>query len=410
MSTRAVGGVHWPDLDGLRAFAILLVLARHSLRPFVSETIYQPVAALGSMDLTPFLLNGWTGVDLFFVLSGFLIGRQAWRRDGLARFWFRRVTRIVPAYWACLTVVAVGITLRDAWPKAGPSFAAHLLMLQDYTGAVFVPAFWSLGAEEKFYLAAPLIVSAVTLLRRPRLQGVALALLWACPIALRAWAAADVSVVSYETYFATFRSPFHLTCESLVLGFTIAWLSMHVRLQSLAAGAREAIFWGGTALVLAALTPGVILLRITPATIVWPSAVVGMGFGAMVLAAVAGPGSYSRCLGWTGWRPLATGAYTLYLTHMMVMPIALALGGWLAWTRGSITQEWLSFLPWYLLLSVASAWLLHRLVERPVLQWRDRRETVRPTRPALRTVSVRLLSPPYLDGRASISGGRVLRR
>lgn len=383
MSTRAVGGVHWPDLDGLRAFAILLVLARHSLRPFISEDTYQPVAALGPVDLTPLLLNGWTGVDLFFVLSGFLIGRQAWRRDGLARFWYRRVTRIVPAYWTCLAVVAVGITLSGAWPTAGADFAAHLLMLQDYTGAVFVPAFWSLGAEEKFYLAAPLIVSAVALLPSVRLQGAALALLWALPIALRAWTAADVSVMSYGTYFPAFRSPFHLTCESLVLGFTIAWLSMHVRLQALGARARETIFWSGTALVLACLTPVVILGRITPATIIWPSAVIGIGFGALVLAVVAGPGSYSRCLGWTGWRPLATGAYTLYLTHMMVMPIASALGGRFAWTRGSITQEWLSFLPWYLLLSVASAWLLHCFVERPVLQWRDRREAVRRTRPAL---------------------------
>ena len=377
MSRRAVAGVHWPDLDGLRAFAILLVLARHSLRPFISEDAYQPVAALGPVDLTPFLLNGWTGVDLFFVLSGFLIGRQAWRRDGLARFWFRRVTRIVPAYWACLAVIAMGLTVGGAWPKAGASFGAHVLMLQDYTGAVFVPAFWSLGAEEKFYLAAPLIVSAVALVPGVRLQGAALALLWACPIALRAWAAADVTVVSYDAYFPAFRSPFHLTCESLVLGFTIAWLSMHVRLQSLTLRMREAIFWSGVALVLAWLTPAVILGRITPATIVWPSAVIGIGFGAMVLAVVAGSGSYSRCLGWTGWRPLATGAYSLYLTHMMVMPIASALGGRFMWTRGSITQEWLSFLPWYLLLSVASAWLLHRFVERPVLEWRDRREAIR---------------------------------
>jgi peptidoglycan/LPS O-acetylase OafA/YrhL len=205
VSTRTVAGVHWADLDGLRAIAILLVLARHSLRPFISEDTYQPVAAVGPVDLTPFLLNGWTGVDLFFVLSGFLIGRQAWRRDGLARFWFRRVTRIVPAYWTCLLVVAVGITLSGAWPRAGTGFAAHLLMLQDYTGASFVPAFWSLGAEEKFYLAAPLIVSAVAFLPAVRLQGAALALLWALPVGLRAWAAADVTVVSYETYFPAFR-------------------------------------------------------------------------------------------------------------------------------------------------------------------------------------------------------------
>lgn len=253
-------------------------------------------------------------------------------------------------------------------------FAAHLLMLQDYTGAAFVPAFWSLGAEEKFYLAAPLIVCAVAHLPGRRAQGFALALLWSLPIALRAWASAGSGVVAYSTYFPSFRSPFHLTCESLVLGFTIAWLSIHLRLDALRGYRREVLFWSGTGLVLFWLLPSVILARITPATIVWPSALIGVGFGAMVLAAVAGPGSYSRGLAWTGWRPLATGSYTLYLTHMMVMPIAIAMGRHTAWGHGSLTQQWVSFLPWYLLLSLASAWLLHTLVERPVLQWRDRSE------------------------------------
>ena len=77
---------------------------------------------VGSFDLTPFLLNGWIGVDLFFVLSGFLIGRQAWRGDSLLRFWFKRVTRILPAYWACLGVVAIGLTLPAPGRRAGPTF------------------------------------------------------------------------------------------------------------------------------------------------------------------------------------------------------------------------------------------------------------------------------------------------
>jgi hypothetical protein len=96
--SRSVDGVHWADLDGLRALAILLVLARHSLRPFVPDDAYQSVVTIGPIDLTPSFLNGWIGVDLFFVLSGFLIGCQAWRGDSLLRFWFKRVTRILPAY------------------------------------------------------------------------------------------------------------------------------------------------------------------------------------------------------------------------------------------------------------------------------------------------------------------------
>jgi peptidoglycan/LPS O-acetylase OafA/YrhL len=376
VSQRAVGGVHWPELDGLRALAILLVIARHSLRPFIANDTYTPILTLGSIDLTPSLLNGWIGVDLFFVLSGFLIGRQAWRCDSLARFWFKRVTRILPAYWTCLAVVAIAITAAGRWPGARGDFFAHVVMLQDYTGSVFVPAFWSLGAEEKFYLLAPLFVLLVARCRRTWMQGCVLAALWLCPVLIRAIAAASIDgTVSYLDYFTRYRSPFHLTCESLVLGFTIAWLSLnagHLRVLQ-RRFTRELLFWGGAAVVLWWLLPSEILGRIDTWTIVAAPAVIGLAFGAMVLAVVvSGAGSFSPWFGWRGWRPIATGSYTLYLTHMLAIPVADVLAKAVSGDGGSLTAQWLAFLPWYLGASVFAAFALHRLVEKPVLDWRDR--------------------------------------
>ncbi len=374
MSARTVDGVHWPDLDGLRALAILLVLGRHSLRPFISEDMYQSVVAIGSFDMTPLVLNGWVGVDLFFVLSGFLIGRQAWRGGGLARFWFKRATRILPAYWTCLAIIGVGLTMGNAWPRAGADFLAHLVMLQDYTGSSFVPAFWSLGAEEKFYLLAPFFVFAIARISSVGWQGASLLALWLLPVVTRAVLAADLTTpLSYNDYFFRYRSPFHLTSESLVLGFAIAWLSRNGRINTLGRPLREVLFWGGAANVLFWMAPGVILSGIGVGTIVWAPALIGVGFGAMVLSAVAGEGSYSLCFGWSGWRPIAIGSYTLYLTHMMVIPIATALAQTYPLTaRLSITQQWVAFLPWYLALAGASAFLLHAFVEKPVLDWRER--------------------------------------
>ena len=392
MSTRDVDGVHWADLDGLRALAILLVLGRHSLRPFISEDAYQPVVALGSIDATPLMLNGWIGVDLFFVLSGFLIGRQAWRGDSLLRFWFKRVTRILPAYWACLGIVAIVLTMAGAWPKSGADFLAHLVMLQDYTGSVFVPSFWSLGAEEKFYLLAPLLVfvlahstgSGQARLRVRVWQGAGLLALWLLPVMWRVWASGSVAgVVTYAEYFPQYRSPFHLTCESLVLGFAIAWMSRQTWSSGVTRPIREALFWGGAAGVVYWLAPSVILRAIDAETIVIAPALIGLCFGAMVLAAVSGSGSYSRLIGRAMWRPLATGSYTLYLTHMMVLPVAAALAARstpLA-EGATLTTRWLSFLPWYLVMTVLSAYLLHRFVERPVLVWRDRRLRAMTTTP-----------------------------
>lgn len=363
MSARTVDGTHWADLDGLRALAILLVLARHSLRPFISEDAYQSVVTIGSIDVTPLLLNGWIGVDLFFVLSGFLIGRQAWRGDSVTRFWFKRVTRILPAYWACLGVVAIGLTIAGTWPKSGGDFLAHLVMLQDYTGSVFVPAFWSLGAEEKFYLLAPLLVFVLARMRLPLWQGIGLLVLWLLPVIGRVTAASGLTgAISYDAYFPQYRSPFHLTCESLVLGFAIAWVSRQSWSIRINRSVRETLFWGGAAGIAYWMVPSTILLTITARTIVLAPALIGLCFGAMVLAAVSGPGSYSRLLGRTVWRPLATGSYTLYLTHMMVLPLAAA-----------VATQWITFVPWYLALTSLSAYLLHRFVERPVLMWRDRR-------------------------------------
>ena len=387
MSTRTVGGVpalsersqsngHWADLDGLRACAILLVLGRHSLRPFISEDAFQPVVSIGSLDLTPLLLNGWIGVDLFFVLSGFLIGRQAWRGDSLRRFWFKRMTRILPAYWVCLGVVAIGLTIAGTWPKNGAHFLAHVVMLQDYTGSVFVPSFWSLGAEEKFYLLAPLLVFVLGRSRLRLWQGAGLLGLWLLPVAWRLAAADDlVGVVSYAEYFPAYRSPFHLTCESLVLGFAIAWMSRQQWSSRIDRTIREALFWVGAAGVVYWLVPSVILRSIDARTIVSAPALIGLCFGAMVLAAVTGPGSYSLILGRATWRPLATGSYTLYLTHMMVLPVAAALAARIAplESGASATVRWMAFMPWYLALTALSAYLLHRYVERPTLRWRDAR-------------------------------------
>ncbi len=71
-------------------------------------------------------------------------------------------------------------------------------MLQDYTGSVFVPAFWSLGAEEKFYLLAPFLAFGLVRVRPPWLQGGAILALWLLPVVTRAMAARDVvSPLSY---------------------------------------------------------------------------------------------------------------------------------------------------------------------------------------------------------------------
>jgi peptidoglycan/LPS O-acetylase OafA/YrhL len=152
---------HNPWLDLLRATAIVLVLMRHGAREIGVEG-----APVGFRNL---MLNGWVGVDLFFVLSGFLIARQLLREIGasgtldLPRFLLRRGLRIVPAYAAVLALVVLGaFPLYAVNPdNLGLRTVYHLVFLQDYLPADINVVYWSLGVEEKFYLAAPLIVFAI---------------------------------------------------------------------------------------------------------------------------------------------------------------------------------------------------------------------------------------------------------
>lgn len=145
-------------LDGLRSIAILLVVSGHLSASF-SKT-YGPTA----YSRLPFVQNGWVGVDLFFVLSGFFIGGQLWKElrrrhtIDVRRFVIRRGLRIWPLYFFIyLCVLTVAVTL-------GGGAAAHeygwsdLLFVTNYHNRGIVEGSWSLCTEEQFYIIAPIVL------------------------------------------------------------------------------------------------------------------------------------------------------------------------------------------------------------------------------------------------------------
>jgi peptidoglycan/LPS O-acetylase OafA/YrhL len=159
---------HWPALDGLRGIAILLVMAYHFM-PWVPDS-------RGFGYWVPTLVqSGWCGVDLFFVLSGFLItgllaGSQPSLRT-LRNFYARRVLRIVPLCWGVLVVLFVigpALGWYDARAIRGHeiwywTFTANLPYVRGIEQALHVPwfsldHFWSLAVEEQLYLLWPWVV------------------------------------------------------------------------------------------------------------------------------------------------------------------------------------------------------------------------------------------------------------
>jgi peptidoglycan/LPS O-acetylase OafA/YrhL len=149
------GESYFPALDGLRAICILLVMFNH---------VHEPV---------PRGLQGRIGVDIFFVLSGFLITtlllreRERHGNVSLSGFYTRRFFRIVPVY-ALVVMVYLGVAYfsHDAvrWREFKGGLPYLLTFMQEYRPAatgVMLGHAWSLGIEEKFYLVWPLLIVAL---------------------------------------------------------------------------------------------------------------------------------------------------------------------------------------------------------------------------------------------------------
>lgn len=207
---------HLPALDGLRGWAILTVLLHH----FTPQ-------AVGGSPFTRALLAvthaGWTGVDLFFVLSGFLITgillRTREKPNFFLNFYARRTLRIFPLYYGSLVLLLIVVPLLARGHYTGPFMQAHFKTLLnalpdmlpgqgwlwlygtnfkiaiDQERWQFVNHFWSLAVEEHFYMLWPLVVFHLS---KKSLVGVCGLCLFSAPLLrLAAMAGGFDSVVPY---------------------------------------------------------------------------------------------------------------------------------------------------------------------------------------------------------------------
>ena len=180
-----------PELDTVRGVAILMVFVFHAFEDFAPAGATTP---LWERLLLAAASLGWAGVNLFFVLSGFLITGilldGADRPRYYSRFYFRRALRILPAYYLLIVVLLlvsrVGfVTHRTSWAFAGLSFV-YLSNITPLLGVArdYAPL-WSLAVEEHFYLVWP---AAVRQLRGK--LAIAAGLVCVCEPLLRAFCVA----------------------------------------------------------------------------------------------------------------------------------------------------------------------------------------------------------------------------
>jgi peptidoglycan/LPS O-acetylase OafA/YrhL len=352
-----------PGLDLLRAIAIVWVMLFHSW--VVSEQcgVFQPIADYG-----------WMGVDLFFVLSGYLIGYQLLKPLSLGEpvhfgeFYRRRAYRILPAF---LTVLAVYVWF-PAWREAPGlqptwqflTFTMNLLI--DYQHNQAFSHAWSLCVEEQFYLVFPFLAWLLT--RRPSWRitvcvGVAVV---AEGVLMRAYAS-----LHGLDYLQTIYYPTYTRLDELLAGVVLATIQAYRPgwwqiLQSKANGAAIA------GLAVTGLAIWLFRDRESFTASVYGFPLLALGL-ALLVAAAAGRQSFGR---WrvpgTGW--VASVSYSLYLSHKLAMHAVASL---LASHPG--LHGWLRFALYAMAILTLGA-LLHYGLERPFLRLRDRRKasTVEP--------------------------------
>jgi peptidoglycan/LPS O-acetylase OafA/YrhL len=302
---------HIPELDGIRGIAILLVIAFHL-------NVSDPGGVIGLVGKITKI--GWCGVDLFFVLSGFLItGILLDAKRGphmLRNFYARRCLRILPLYYAALFAFFVLMPLfgRGASTKESEVQIWFWLHVSNWNTAFDPYAvgnlthFWSLAVEEQFYLFWPFVVLFAP---RRRVLWIALALI-TIAIVLRNLPLAQRIEQAYPDFLYRI-TPFRM--DSLLTGAVAAIV---IRDGRLLVGVRRALPWlalAGVGIVALSLADAGWLLRVGYNGF-------ALAFGSAVLAAGIWTGSgaiAARLVQLPLLRSVGKYSYCMYVMHLKLI-------------------------------------------------------------------------------------------
>jgi peptidoglycan/LPS O-acetylase OafA/YrhL len=323
-SSQRAGGIR-RDIQGLRAIAVGAVVLFH---------------------LWPQRLpGGFVGVDVFFVISGFLItshllARPPRRGGDLTRFWARRIRRLLPASLLVLAVTLVATWLVapvSVWDRTAREAIAAAFYVEnwslaaqsvDYLAADAAPTavqhFWSLSVEEQFYLVWPiLLLGAGLLARRLRRSELSMSAL-AVGIVLVASFIASIVLTATQperAYFLTWTRAWEFA-----VGAAGAWAVLALRRPGPVLAA--VLAWSGLALIV------VSCFQISATTPFpgWAAAFPVLGTAAVLVARAEGRGSPDPLWRLPGAQWLGDASYSVYLWHWpLIVLAAAALGGTIFW-------------------------------------------------------------------------------
>jgi peptidoglycan/LPS O-acetylase OafA/YrhL len=379
-TARAATGRRDPALDGLRGVAILLVFVFHYGGGLRSSNAF--VRALGY-----FTESGWTGVILFFALSGFLITGSLWdsrdERDVLRNFYVRRILRIFPLYYLIVLIALIAAVARGNRLAELTPVLLYAGFLQNLPGLVTtalqpvspLPLFhlWSLAVEEQFYILWP----ALVLFAGTRSRVLSLSL-WIVALSEIFRILTHLPIVPAQ--FAATFDPFLLThAGTLALG---AALALAVRGPQWQLVERWAVpsFWAGIALYLLSSWQSGSLYLSPP--LQFTAGLLGVGIASTAIIPIAmRAGRTRRILSSPPLRFLGRISYGFYVLHIFIEPLIDVLGEHLAHASTGAHYQLARFVIAFPI-TVALASLSYYLFELPILAKKRRFPMHSPLPPA----------------------------
>jgi peptidoglycan/LPS O-acetylase OafA/YrhL len=332
-----------PGLDTLRAIAILAVVCFH-LNGKVNQTFVNSIGHVG-----------WAGVDLFFVLSGYLIGNQWFRGLALTDFYIRRALRILPSFLVVLSLYFIWPACREN--ELNVPLWRFLTFTQNFnlTFGAFSHA-WSLCIEEQFYWLFPL--TALFLSKKPRFCSIYLiAFVIIFGMAMRGiiWSHCDRDLM--HAYYRLIYYPTYTRLDGLTMGIMVALIKNFAPNIWVKIKAKSSVVGFIGALIAAAA----LLLFEHPyalTTVIVGFPLLALGFGCLVASCASENGLLAQAQ-IPGASTLATLAYCIYLSHKQVFHLFL-------------TPEARYPLLVFPVIFTAG-WVLHITVEKPFLDLRGKK-------------------------------------
>lgn len=349
------------QLDVIRAIALCLVLGRHMPRSTSADawTIQCIEHYWGKC--------GWIGVDLFFVLSGFLVSGllfHEYKQHGtinVPRFLLRRGLKIYPAFYVFLATITAGLIIRGK-DISLRQFCGEFFFLQNYLGGLSQHT-WSLAVEEHFYLLLASSFGALLTVRRSNpfrhlelFCGVVAASLLLLRIATSQW-------LPYTN--PTHLFPTHLRIDSLLAGVLIAyWYHLRPERLKFVMQHRRLLL----AVSILCVVPSLVYHPFVPFMHTIGLTLLYVGFAGMLMLAICGGPPQSApgrtVCRWAGY--VGTNSYSIYLWHMAVLSVV----GRIVASLGGV--DYVVLVTCCLGGSAAVGIVMGKCVEMPVLKLRDR--------------------------------------